>query len=104
MNGATKRVENVEVHHVFSEQSKGEYKYGIAMSNWGGDAGVLENVEIVGCKVHDVSRDAIVLYPSDNPKSRIGNILVRGCEVYFSTGSDLGPAVILDARLGWEVT
>lgn len=36
MNGAIKRVENVEVHHVFTEQSKGEYKYGIAMSNWGG--------------------------------------------------------------------
>lgn len=87
MNGATKRVENVEVHHVFTEQSKGEYKYGIAMSNWGGSSGILENVEIVNCSVHDIGRDAIVLYPSDDPNSRIGNITVRGCEVY-NTGQD----------------
>ncbi|MBK8185447.1 MAG: right-handed parallel beta-helix repeat-containing protein [Candidatus Competibacteraceae bacterium] len=89
MNGATKRVENVEVHHIFTEQSKGEYKYGIAMSNWGGNNGVLENVEIINCSVHDIGRDAIVLYPSDDPNSRIGNITVRGCEVY-NTGQDPG--------------
>ncbi|MGZ6449763.1 MAG: choice-of-anchor Q domain-containing protein, partial [Pseudobdellovibrionaceae bacterium] len=87
MNGATKRVENVEVHHVFTEQSKGEYKYGIAMSDWGGSAGILENVEIINTKVHDIGRDGIVLYPSDDPSSRIGNILVRNCEVY-NTGQD----------------
>lgn len=87
MNGATKRVENVEVQRVYSEQSRGEYKYGIAMSNWGGSNGILENVEIVNCIVHDVSRDAIVLYPSDDPNSRIGKITVRGCEVY-NTGRD----------------
>jgi hypothetical protein len=87
MNGATKRVENVEVHHVFTEQSKGEYKYGIAMSNWGGSNGILENVEIINCSVHDIGRDAIVLYPSDDPNSKIGNITVRGCEVY-NTGQD----------------
>lgn len=87
MNGAIKRVENVEVHHVFTEQSKGEYKYGIAMSNWGGDNGILENVEIINCSVHDIGRDAIVLYPSDDPNSRIGNITVRGCEIY-NTGQD----------------
>ncbi len=89
MNGATKRVENVEVHHVFTDQSKGEYKYGIAMSNWGGSNGILENVEIINCSVHDIGRDAIVLYPSDDPNSRIGNITVRGCEVYH-TGQDPG--------------
>ncbi len=89
MNGATKRVENVEVHHVFTEQSKGEYKYGIAMSNWGGSNGILQNVEIVNCSVHDIGRSAIVLYPSDDPSSRIGNIVVRGCEVY-NTGQDPG--------------
>ncbi len=87
MNGATKRVENVEVHHVFTEQSKGEYKYGIAMSNWGGNNGILENVEIINTSVHDIGRDGIVLYPSDDPNSRIGNITVRGCEVY-NTGQD----------------
>ncbi len=87
MNGANKRVENVEVHHVFTEQSKGEYKYGIAMSNFGGANGILENVEILKCSVHDIGRDAIVLYPSDDPDSRIGNILVSGCEVYH-TGQD----------------
>ena len=89
MNGATKRVENVEVHHVFTEQSKGEYKYGIAMSNFGGNNGILENVEIINCSVHDIGRDAIVLYPSDDPNSRIGNITVRGCEIY-NTGQDPG--------------
>ncbi len=87
MNGATKRVENVEVHDVFTEQSKGEYKYGIAMSNWGGSNGILENVEIINCSVHDIGRDAIVLYPSDDPNSKIGKILIRGCEVY-NTGQD----------------
>lgn len=87
MNGATKRVENVEVHHVFTEQSKGEYKYGIAMSNWGGTKGILENVQIINTSVHDIGRDGIVLYPSDDPNSKIGNITVRGCEVY-NTGQD----------------
>ena len=89
MNGAIKRVENVEIHHVFTEQSKGEYKYGIAMSNWGGNNGILENVEIINCSVHDIGRDAIILYPSDDPNSRIGNITVRGCDVY-NTGQDPG--------------
>lgn len=87
MNGATKKVENVEVHHVFTEQSKGEYKYGIAMSNFGGSGGILENVEIINCSVHDIGRDAIVLYPNDDPNSKIGNITVRGCDVY-NTGQD----------------
>jgi len=87
MDGAIKRVENVEIHHVFTEQSKGEYKYGIAMSNWGGTSGILENVEIINCSVHDIGRDAIVLYPNDDPSSRIGNINVRGCEIY-NTGQD----------------
>jgi chitodextrinase len=89
MNGATKRVQNVEVHHVNSRVSLGQYKYGIAMSNFGGSAGILENVEILDCSVHDISRDGIVLYPSDNVDSRIGNITVRGCEVY-NTGQDPG--------------
>ncbi len=87
MNGATKRIENVEVHHVYSEQARGEYKYGIALSNFGGSNGILENVELINCSVHDISRDGIVLYPSDDPNSRIGKITVRGCEVY-NTGQD----------------
>lgn len=89
MNGAIKRVQNVEVHHVNSRVSLGQYKYGIAMSNWGGNSGILENVEILDCSVHDVSRDGIILYPSDDVNSRIGNITVRGCEIY-NTGQDPG--------------
>lgn len=84
MNGATKRVENCEVHHVWSRTSLNQYKYGIIISNYGGPKGYCENVEIINCKVHDISRDIICLYPSDIEGSRIRNITVRGCEVYNS--------------------
>ena len=84
MNGATKRVENCEVHNVWSRTSLGQYKYGIIISNTGGPAGYCENVEIINCKVHDISRDIICLYPSDREGSRIKNITVRGCEAYNS--------------------
>jgi hypothetical protein len=84
MNGATKRVENCEVHHVWSRTSLNQYKYGIIISNTNGDKGYCENVEIISCKVHDISRDIICLYPSDIEGSRIRNITVRGCEVYNS--------------------
>lgn len=87
MNGATKRVENVEVHHVSSRASQGQYKYGIAVSNFGGSAGLTENVELINAVVHDISRDGIVLYPGDGVQDRIGNITVRGCEIY-NTGQD----------------
>jgi hypothetical protein len=84
MNGATKRVENCEVHNVWSRTSLGQYKYGIIISNSGGPKCYCENVEIINCKVHDISRDIICLYPSDMEGSRIRNITVRGCEVYNS--------------------
>jgi hypothetical protein len=84
MNGATKRVENCDIHHVWSRTSLNQYKYGIIISNYGGPKGYCENVEIINCKVHDISRDIICLYPSDIEGSRIRNITVRGCEVYNS--------------------
>jgi Right handed beta helix region len=88
MNGATKRVQDCEVHHTWSEQASSQYKYGIIVSNTGGTGGYAENVEIIDCIVHDTSRDAICLYPGDQSEScRIKNMIVRGCEVY-NTGQD----------------
>ena len=84
MNGATKRVENCEVHDVWSRTSLRQYKYGIIISNTIGSRGYCENVEIINCRVHDISRDIICLYPGDQKDSRIRNITVRGCEVYNS--------------------
>jgi hypothetical protein len=89
MSGALKRVQNVEVHHVSSRQANGEYKYGIIISNFGGTSGLAQNVEILDCIVHDISRDAIALYPGDGVQDSIRNITVRGCEVY-NTGQDPG--------------
>jgi hypothetical protein len=88
MNGATKRLRDCEVHHIWSNQALGQYKYGIIVSNWGGVGGYAENVEIFDCVVHDTSRDGLCLYPGDeNENCRIKNITVRGCEVY-KTGQD----------------
>jgi hypothetical protein len=88
MNGATKRVKDCEVHHMWSDQEFGQYKYGIIVSNHGGAGGYAENVEIVNCVVHDTPRDAICLYPGDeNGDCRIKNCAVRGCEAY-RTGQD----------------
>ena len=88
MNGATKRAMDCDVHNTSSRQVLGQYKYGIIVSNCGGVGGYAENVEIVGCRVHDTSRDAICLYPGDqNENCRIKNVTVRNCEVY-STGQD----------------
>src|SRR5271166_4444661 len=88
MNGATKRVKDCEIHHTWSRQTSGQYKYGIIVSNFGGAAGYAENVEITNCVVHDTSRDGVCLYPGDvDANCRIRNIIVRGCEVY-NTGQD----------------
>lgn len=88
MNGATKRVRDCEVHNTSSRQALGQYKYGIIVSNWGGAGGYAENVEILGCIVHDTSRDGICLYPGDQDENcKIKNMIVRGCEVY-NTGQD----------------
>jgi len=88
MSGATKRVQNCEVKNVSSRTSNGQYKYGIIASNHGGKDGYTENVEILNCVVHDISRDGICLYPGDeNADCRIRNITVRGCESY-NAGQD----------------
>jgi hypothetical protein len=84
MNRALKRVENCDIHHVWSRTSMGQYKYGIIISNYAGPKGYCENVEVINCKVHDISRDIICLYPSDREGSRIRNITIRGCEAYNS--------------------
>ena len=86
--GAIKRIQNVEVHNVWSSVTLGQYKYGIHVSNHGGTAGGVANVEIINSAVHDVSRDAIALYPGDeNADCKIQNITVRGSEAY-NTGQD----------------
>ena len=86
--GATKRIQNCVVHNVSSRLSLGQYKYGIIISDHGGTAGAVENVEILDSVVHDVSRDAICLYPGDeNADCRIKNITVRNSEAY-NTGQD----------------
>jgi hypothetical protein len=88
MDGATKRVQDCEIHHTWSRTSLGQYKYGLIVSNHGGRGGYAENVEIIRCVVHDTSRDALCLYPGDeNADCRIKNITVQGCEVY-NTGQD----------------
>jgi len=90
MNGATKRIQDNVVHGVYSQVSRGEYRYGIIVSNHGGTAGYAENVEILNNVVYDISRDAICLYPGDeNANTRIRNLLVRGNEAY-GTGTDPG--------------
>lgn len=88
MNGATKRVQHVEVKNVASTASLSQYKYGIIISNHGGTTGYVDNVEILDSSVHDISRDGLCLYPGDeNADTRIRNILVRNNEVY-NTGQD----------------
>jgi hypothetical protein len=88
LTGAPKRVQNCDVHHVSSRASLGQYKYGIIVSDYGGSAGAVENVEILDSVVHDISRDGICLYPGDESADcRIKNITVRGSEVY-NTGQD----------------
>ena len=90
MDGANKRIEDNIVHGVYSEASRGEYRYGIIVSNHGGTGGYAENVEIIDNVVYDISRDAICLYPGDeNADTRIRNMLVRGNEAY-DTGTDPG--------------
>jgi hypothetical protein len=87
-NGATKRVQDCEVHNSWSRTSLNQYQYGLIISNHGGPGGYCENVEILNCAVHDTSRDGICLYPGDeNENCRIRNIIIRGCEIY-NTGQD----------------
>ncbi len=88
MTGAMKRVQNSIVRNVSSRVALGQFKYGIIVSNHGGSNGFVDNVEISDSVVHDVSRDAICLYPGDSTaNSRIRNITVRRNEAY-NTGQD----------------
>jgi hypothetical protein len=48
----------------------------------------VENVEILSCEAHDISRGGINIYSAnDDPQSQISNVLVRGCTTY-NTGQD----------------
>lgn len=103
MNGATKRVKNCEVHHVFSRASLGQYSYGIIASNHGGAAGACANVEFIDCIVHDVSRDAICLYPGDESNAcTLTTCLIQHCEAY-NTGQDpdyfAGAGILVKGRV-----
>jgi hypothetical protein len=85
--GATKRIEDCIVHDVMSFSAQNTYKYGIVISNWGAQYHV-KNVEILDCKVYNISRGCINLYPgNDTGANRVENVLVRGNECW-SAGMD----------------
>lgn len=84
--GAMKRIEQCDVHDVASF-APSTYKYGIVISNWSGKYQV-SNVEVFYCRVYNISRGGINLYPgNDSTTNWIKNILVRGNEVW-NTGLD----------------
>ncbi len=84
--GATKRLENCLVHDVFSLQENGDYKYGIVISAWGGDT--ISNIEIINCKVYNISRSGIVNYlGNDVPENLSTGVIIRGCDI-SNTGQD----------------
>lgn len=88
LTGATKRVDDVVVHHVGGRQALGQYKYGIIVSNYGGKEGEVANVEILNSVVHDIARDGLPIYPGDrNADCIVRNVIVRGNTVY-NTGQD----------------
>ena len=103
LTGATKRVEDVVVHHVWSRTSLGQYKYGIILSNHGGTGGEVANVEIVDSVVHDISRDGLPIYPGDeNANCIVRNVTVRRTTVY-NTGQDpdygAGAGIVVKGRV-----
>ncbi len=103
LTGATKRVQDVEVHHIWSRTSQGQFKYGIIVSNHGGRNGEVANVEILDSVIHDTSRDALPIYPGDaNADCIVRNVLVRGNTVY-NTGQDpdyaAGAGIIVKGRV-----
>ncbi len=84
LQGATKRIEDCIVHDVMSSSAQGTYKYGIVISNWGAKYQV-KNVEILDCKVYNISRGCINLYPgNDTGANWVENVLVRGNECWAS--------------------
>jgi hypothetical protein len=103
LTGATKRVDNVIVHNVWSRTSQGQYKYGVIVSNHGGLNGEVSNVEILNSVIHDISRDGLPIYPGDeNADCIVRNVLVRGNRVY-NTGQDpdygAGAGIIVKGRV-----
>jgi hypothetical protein len=103
LTGATKRVDDVIVHHVASRTSLGQYKYGIIVSNHGGAAGEVANVEILNSVIHDISRDGLPLYPGDESAACIvRNVVVRNNTIY-NTGQDpdygAGAGIIVKGRV-----
>jgi hypothetical protein len=103
LTGATKRIDDVIVHNVWSQTSQGQYRYGIIVSNHGGTAGEVANVEILNSTVRDTSRDGLLLYPGDeNANCIVRNIVVRGNTVY-NTGQDpsygAGSGIIVKGRV-----
>ncbi len=103
LTGAMKRIDSSIVRNVWSRTSLGQYRYGISVSNHGGTAGEVANVEILNTVVHDISRDGLVLYPGDeNANCIIRNIVVRGNTV-FNTGKDpdygAGAGIIVKGRV-----
>ncbi len=78
--GKTKRIEDCIVHDVMSSSAQGTYKYGIVISNRGAKYQV-KNVEILNCKVYNISRGCINLYPgNDTGANWVEDVLVRGNE------------------------
>ena len=103
LTGATKRIDNVIVHNVWSQTSLGQYRYGIIVSNHGGAAGEVANVEILNSTVRDTSRDGLLLYPGDeNANCIVRSIVVRGNTVY-NTGQDptygAGSGIVVKGRV-----
>ena len=103
LTGATKRVDDVIVHHIWSSTVAGQYKYGIIVSNHGGVSGEVANVEILNSVIHDTSRDALPIYPGDeNADCIVRNVTVRGNTVY-NTGQDptygAGSGIIVKGRV-----
>ena len=89
-NGATKRVQDCEVHNIWSKTSLNQYQYGLIISNHGGTGGYCENVEILNCVVHDTSRDGLCLYPGDEnaqlPDQKHNGSRLRGLQYRTRSG------------------
>lgn len=103
LTGAVKRVDDVIVHNVWSRTSLGQYKYGIIVSNHGGTAGAVDNVEILNSVIHDISRDGLPIYPGDeNANCTVRNVTVRG-NIVYNTGQDpdygAGAGIIVKGRV-----
>jgi len=102
LTGAVKRIENCIIHDCYSNQNRGEYHYGIIVSDDGGKYYV-ENIELINNTVYNIGRDGICLYPPWNCTScQVGKAIVRGNEVY-NTGTDpnygYGAGILLKGKV-----